>query len=132
MLKRFSIWLFKRYGEPELLDIARYKSGISSGLPLDLDGDIDVFQLPEGEREEFFIWAHTVKSHRYFGLIIDSMLKAQEREIVQYITKQELLNSARSARHGVETVREQFEILSDKFLALTSGEETLYDLTEIV
>lgn len=130
-MKRLIIWLYRRYGDPELLDISRFKHNISQVLPISPEGNIDVFQIDETKRKDFLQWAYDTKNAEYFDLLINALLKAQEQEIVARVITEKQLLSGRSARHGVEIVREQFEYLSEKYLSLTTQEKKVIDRFEI-
>ncbi len=130
-MRKLITWLYKRYGEPELLDITRFRYGITGTLPVDLNGNIDVFEMEESKRADFLRWAYDVFSNPYFPLVIDSLLKVQGDEMIaKAITEKQLL-CGRSSRHGVNIVLEQYKYLADKYLALTTPvKETInkYDI----
>ena len=131
MMKRLISYLYKRYGEPDLLDISRFKHNISKSLPITQQGDIDVFEIDEKQRKDFLQWAYTIKNDKYFDYLINALLKAQEQEIISKVVTEKQLLCARAARHGVEMVREQFDYLAEKYIALTTMQEKHNDRFEI-
>jgi hypothetical protein len=129
-MKSFATWLYKKFGEPELLDIARYKSGIKAHLPIDREGNVDY--TDSLKKLDFLQWCHSVSTCEYFGPFIGALLKAQEVEIVENVATEQSLRNARAARHGVNIVREQFEIQAEKYIALTAEEKEDYNTFEVI
>lgn len=130
LLKSFATWLYRKVGEPELLDIARYKNGIVAHLPISDLGNIDYED--NQKKLDFLQWCHSTATCEYFSPFISSLLKAQENEIVQNVATLETLRNARAARHGVSIVKEQFEIQADKYIALTAEKEKVFDKHAII
>lgn len=130
LVKWFALWLYKRVGEPELLDIARYQNGIKAHLPLDLQGNID-FQDSQ-KVKAFLQWCHFTATSEYFEPFIGAMLKAQEVEIIENVATEKALLNARAARHGVSIVEEQFRIQADKYIALTSEKREEFNKFEVI
>lgn len=85
-----------------------------------------------GTEEDFLLWCAEVKRSEYFNPFMDALLKAQENEIVSSVSTEKALLCARAARHGVEIVREQFTILEDKYLALTTADKEVINRFEVI
>ena len=113
-----------------MLDISRFNHGITAGLPIDYQGDI----LTEGldQEKDFLLWCSEVSRSQYFHPFMDSLLKAQEREIVSSVTTEKALLCARAARHGVEIVREQFIRLDGKYFSLINFDKEVINRFEVM
>jgi len=60
------------------------------------------------------------------------MLRAQDIEIIQNVTTEKALSNARSAKHGVSIVEEQFLTQADKYIVLTTAKKEEFNKYKVI